>query len=69
MHRTIKASQGILVIFMQQSNGQKLKMQHITKCVSQKLTERGKNTIRPIQHFTALITRMILLQMVWTELR
>ena len=23
-------------------NGQKLKMQHITKCVSQKLTERGR---------------------------
>ena len=38
------------------------------KCVSQKLTERGKNTIRPIQHFTAPITRMILWTE-WTELR
>lgn len=67
MHRTIKASQGILVILMQQSNGQKLKMQRITKCVSQKLTERGKNTIRPIQHFTLPITQMILWQTGWME--
>ena len=32
-----------------------------------KLTERGKNTIRPIQHFTLPITQMILWQTGWME--
>lgn len=41
----------------------------VKKCVSQKPMERGKNTIRPIQHFTALITLMILMLMEWTELQ
>lgn len=69
MHRTIKASQGILTTVTWQSSGRKLKMQRPTKCVSQKLMEHGKNTIRPIQHFTLPITLMILLLMGWTELQ
>lgn len=58
---------GILTTATWRSNGQRSKMLRLIKLELQKQMDLTKNMIRPIQHFTALITQMILSLTVWTE--